>query len=100
MYLYILCRDCDICIYLYIYIYIYTHIFIHILLLSGFGAGLISLNSFISTGPYFDKKKGIALGITTAGSGLGALVVPHILRALFDEMDFSSALLLYGKYLR
>lgn len=58
---------------------------------------MMSLVSFTAYQNYFDKRKALALGITASGSGLGSLVVPILLRALFDFYPFQSAMLLFGK---
>lgn len=65
---------------------------------SGFGTGMISLVSFTAYAQYFDKRKALALGITASGSGVGTIILPAILRALFDSFPFPSAMLLYGKF--
>lgn len=64
---------------------------------TGTGAGMVTLATFTAYGAYFDKKKALSLGITAAGSGFGVMIVPSLLRALFDNFDFSSAILLYGR---
>lgn len=69
-------------------------------LVQGVGTGLCLLTALLVSGEYFEKRKALALGITAAGSGVGQLIVPYILRFLFDEMGFSNTMLLYGRYLK
>lgn len=47
--------------------------------------------------PYFNQRKALYLGVTGAGAGAGTLLLPFVLRALFDNYSFSGAMLLYGK---
>ena len=65
--------------------------------LTGIGTGMVMLTALMVTGDYFNRHKAVALGIAAAGSGVGQLVIPYVLRGLFDSMGFSGALLLYGK---
>jgi len=47
--------------------------------------------------PYFVKKKALAMGILAGvGGGAGNIILPNILHPLFDGMDYSGALLMYG----
>lgn len=58
---------------------------------------MTSMAAFLAPNPYFDKRAGLAIGIVSAGSGIGQLAVTAILRTLFDSFGFSGALLIYGK---
>lgn len=64
---------------------------------AGTGTGFVLLSAFLVSGDYFKKRKALALGIISAGSGVGVLIIPNLLRALFDYMGFTGALLLYGE---
>jgi len=63
---------------------------------AGFGRGVIIMTAVTSTTPYFRKYTGLAIGISTAGSGLVSLVLPLILRFLFDNLTYEGAMLMYG----
>ena len=52
--------------------------------------------SLVVVNEYFDKKRSIALGLSTAGSSVGAFVVPHLMEFLFDQFGFSGGLLVLG----
>lgn len=58
----------------------------------------MTLTCYSATPPYFRKKRGLALAITSSGGGGGIIVVPFVLRFLFESFSFSSAMLLYGKF--
>ena len=65
---------------------------------AGWASGLITLSAFTAYGPYFDKKKAISVGISGSGSGLGTIIIPIILRTLFDNYSFTGAMLIFCKY--
>lgn len=58
---------------------------------------MINLSTYTASGPYFNKKKALAIGLSTAGAGAGLLVVPVVLRLFFNNFPFSGAMTLYGK---
>ena len=58
---------------------------------------MTSLSVYTAYNGYFDKKKALSLGLTTGGSGVGVILIPIMLRMLFDNFSFSGAILLYGK---
>ena len=65
--------------------------------LTGIGSGMANLSVFTAYNGYFDKWKALSIGLTTAGSGIGTILIPLLLRMLFDNFSFSGAILLYGK---
>ena len=67
---------------------------------SGLGNGLLAMVCFLVSGQYFIKNKALAIGIVSAGSGIGTITLPYIMRAFYDNFDFSGASLLYGKIKR
>ena len=38
-----------------------------------------------STGQYFNKKRGAAMGVAVAGSSLGGVIFPYVLRYPYSE---------------
>ena len=48
----------------------------------GISTGCTYIASLIIIAEYFDKKRGIATGITMAGSGVGSFVFPRLLKEL------------------
>jgi len=57
---------------------------------------MVSLSAFTAFGPYFNKRKALAMGLAAAGSGFGTMIMPNMLRALFDNFGFTGALIVYG----
>ena len=64
--------------------------------ISGLGSGMVKLSAFTACYPYFNKKKALAIGLATSGSGVGTIAPPLLLRFLFDNYSFSGAIILYG----
>lgn len=62
----------------------------------GIGNGMVGLTCFLVTGQYFKKRKALAVGIVASGSGVGTIVLPYIMRGLYDNFDYTGATLLYG----
>ena len=50
----------------------------------------------VVVGEYFGKRRGIAVGLATAGSGLGAFLGPPLMMFLFERYGFFSGLLIIG----
>ena len=69
-----------------------------IVCLKGFGADTVIITALLVSGPYFRKRKALAIGLIASGSGVGTILLPNILQPLFEYMDFSGALLTYGKF--
>ena len=63
---------------------------------AGFGGSLVYSPALVVVGEYFEKRRGVAVGMTTAGSGIGAFVGPPLLVFLFERYGFFSALLIVG----
>lgn len=57
----------------------------------GLGLGILSPSTFMIINSYFTTKKPIAVGITLAGTGIGQIVVPHIVSYLLDNFEFEFA---------
>lgn len=62
----------------------------------GLGLGLIVPSQFMAITQYFTTKKGRAVGIAVAGTGIGQMIMPHIVRYLLEEYAFSGAALIIG----
>ncbi|KAI0238357.1 Monocarboxylate transporter 12 [Lamellibrachia satsuma] len=65
-------------------------------LMAGFGGSLVYSPGLVVVGEYFEKRRGVAVGMATAGSGVGAFVGPPLLVFLFERYGFFSALLIFG----
>jgi predicted MFS family arabinose efflux permease len=57
-------------------------------IIGGISTGCCYLASLIIIPEYFDKRRGIATGITMAGSGVGSFVLPPVIRALIKANDW------------
>lgn len=62
-------------------------------LFCGLGQGLIAPSTFMAINSYFTTKRGRAVGVSLAGSGLGQMMIPHIVRVFLDKYGFRSAVL-------
>lgn len=53
--------------------------------ISGIGASLTYLPSIIIISEYFDIRLGIALGLSSAGFGIGTFSLPQLMEYLFEN---------------
>ncbi|XP_064615784.1 monocarboxylate transporter 9-like [Liolophura sinensis] len=63
---------------------------------SGIGGGFSFLASVTMVTHYFDKRRSIALGITSSGVGFGQFLFPALIRWLYQSYDWSGVLLILG----
>ncbi|CAF1233268.1 unnamed protein product [Rotaria sordida] len=61
--------------------------------IGGIGMGLVYLPSIVMVGYYFEKKRAIATGIVTAGTGIGSIIFGPFSRFLFDKLGWKYGLL-------
>ncbi|XP_055920532.1 monocarboxylate transporter 12 [Eupeodes corollae] len=59
----------------------------------GVGQGLIAPSTFMAINSYFTTKRGRAVGVSLAGSGLGQMMIPHLVRICLDKFGFRVAVL-------
>lgn len=62
----------------------------------GFGLGLIVPSSFMAINQYFTTKKGRAVGFAVAGTGLGQMIMPHVVTILLEKIGFNNTVLVMG----
>lgn len=60
----------------------------------GIGICLFFISSIVAVGLYFTKKRAIATGIATSGSGLGVIIYPYLTESLFTIYDWRNTLLI------
>ncbi|GKZ76443.1 hypothetical protein AnigIFM56816_006708 [Aspergillus niger] len=65
-------------------------------LLLGIGSCLSYMPSMIVPPTWFSKRRGLALGIISAGTGIGGLVFAPVIQACIDTMGFRDTLRLVG----
>lgn len=63
---------------------------------SGLGRSLTYTPSLLIVGYYFNKKRGVAVGLSTSGVGFGTFVCPPLFEFLFDYYGFEGAFLIMG----
>lgn len=69
-----------------------TFHFYYVLL--GIGVGLAMSAAFVALNHYFTKKRGQAVGLSMAGTAMGMLVMPQLIRLLLEEFSFRGAVLI------
>ncbi|KAI1810609.1 MFS general substrate transporter [Poronia punctata] len=57
--------------------------------LSGLGAGIYFTPAVSVVGTYFDKKRGLAIGLATTGNSVGGMIYPLLVRELIPKMGFA-----------
>ena len=57
------------------------------------GLGLIAPSTFMAINSYFSNKRGRAVGVSLAGSGVGQIFIPHLVRLYKDHYGFRGAVL-------
>lgn len=62
----------------------------------GLGLGLINPSSFLAVNSYFSSKRGRAVGLALAGTGVGQMIMPYVVRILLDEYGFKGTTLIMG----
>ena len=63
---------------------------------TGLGLGFNYTSGFIIISQYFDKRKGLALSLTSVANGASDLIFPPLLVFLAKEYDFSGMFLIMG----
>ncbi|XP_021365486.1 monocarboxylate transporter 12-like [Mizuhopecten yessoensis] len=63
-------------------------------LFCGLGKSLAYTPGLVIVGQYFKKKRGLAVGLATAGGGVGTLLIPPAINRLFKELRFTGAMMI------
>ncbi|XP_062700036.1 uncharacterized protein LOC109402075 [Aedes albopictus] len=71
-----------------------AHILATYSVINGIGVGLATSAAFVALNHYFSKKRGQAVGLSMAGTALGMLIMPQLVRFLLETYDFRGAVLL------
>ncbi|KAF4455584.1 hypothetical protein F53441_2108 [Fusarium austroafricanum] len=64
----------------------YWHLMITQGVITGIGGGIIFAPSLALVATYFEKRRGIAIGLVTTGNSLGGTVYPLVVRALLPKI--------------
>uniref|UniRef100_A0AAG5DNP6 Major facilitator superfamily (MFS) profile domain-containing protein n=1 Tax=Anopheles atroparvus TaxID=41427 RepID=A0AAG5DNP6_ANOAO len=70
-----------------------AHILATYSVVNGIGVGLATSAAFVALNHYFAKKRGQAVGLSMAGTALGMLIMPQLVRLLLELYGFRGALL-------
>lgn len=62
--------------------------------INGIGVGLATSAAFVALNHYFKYKRGQAVGLSMAGTALGMLIMPQLVRVLLEAYGFRGAVLL------
>lgn len=62
--------------------------------MTGIGVGLATSAAFVALNHYFKKRRGQAVGLSMAGTALGMLIMPQLVRILLETFGFRGAVLL------
>lgn len=62
--------------------------------LGGVGRSFAYTPGLIIVGYYFNKRRGIAVGLATSGVGLGCFVFPPLIELMFNSYGFSRTLII------
>ncbi|KUL83543.1 hypothetical protein ZTR_10578 [Talaromyces verruculosus] len=54
----------------------------------GLGAGGIFTTSLVCVGQWFVKQRGLAMGVTVAGSSIGGVIFPFFLKLVMEDVGF------------
>lgn len=67
------------------------HLWLIFGLIGGLGAGANALPYMRTIAAWFDRSRGLAIGLTLAGAGLGYTYVPPLLRFVIDDYSWRAA---------
>uniref|UniRef100_A0A182PPC2 Major facilitator superfamily (MFS) profile domain-containing protein n=1 Tax=Anopheles epiroticus TaxID=199890 RepID=A0A182PPC2_9DIPT len=70
-----------------------AHILATYSVINGIGVGLATSAAFVALNHYFAKKRGQAVGLSMAGTALGMLIMPQLVRILLELYGFRGAVL-------
>ncbi|XP_053658930.1 uncharacterized protein LOC128707996 [Anopheles marshallii] len=70
-----------------------AHILATYSVVNGVGVGLATSAAFVALNHYFAKKRGQAVGLSMAGTALGMLIMPQLVRILLELYGFRGAVL-------
>ncbi|XP_068159109.1 monocarboxylate transporter 9 [Drosophila tropicalis] len=71
-----------------------AHILSTYSVINGIGVGLSTSAAFVALNHYFKHKRGQAVGLSMAGTAMGMLIMPQLVRVLLEAYNFSGAVLL------
>ncbi|KAF2885574.1 hypothetical protein ILUMI_20597 [Ignelater luminosus] len=73
-----------------------VHLIISYSVFTGLGLGLIMPSTFVAVNEYFSTRKSQAVGLSMAGTGVGQMLMPQVVRFLLDEYGYQGTTLVLG----
>lgn len=61
---------------------------------SGLGLGFLYPSTFVAVNSYFSSKRGIAVGWSVTGTGVGQMLLPILVGYLLEEFGFRQTILI------
>lgn len=58
--------------------------------------GLMNPATFIAVHSYFSTRRGQAVGLAMAGTGIGQMAMPHVVRMILENYGFRGSILIMG----
>ncbi|XP_048363003.1 monocarboxylate transporter 14 isoform X1 [Sphaerodactylus townsendi] len=63
---------------------------------AGIGSGMVYLPAVVMVGEYFQKRRALAQGLSTTGTGFGAFLMTILLKYLCVEFGWRGAMIIHG----
>lgn len=63
---------------------------------SGIGSGMVYLPAVVMVGQYFHKRRALAQGLSTTGTGFGTFLITVLLKYLCEEFGWRNAMIIQG----
>lgn len=67
-------------------------------LMGGIGFGLMYLSAYVMIGHYFEKRRALATGLTSCGSGVGTFVFAPLSMSLIDTYGWKGAMMVISGF--
>ncbi|XP_063162730.1 monocarboxylate transporter 14 isoform X2 [Candoia aspera] len=72
------------------------YLFITFGIIAGIGSGMVYLPAVVMVGQYFQKRRALAQGLSTTGTGFGAFLMTALLKYLCVEFGWRNAVFIHG----
>ncbi|XP_053567434.1 monocarboxylate transporter 14 [Bombina bombina] len=63
---------------------------------AGIGSGMVYLPAVVIVGQYFQKRRALAQGLSTTGTGFGTFLITVLLKYLCEEFGWRNAMIIQG----
>ncbi|XP_051837578.1 monocarboxylate transporter 12 [Antechinus flavipes] len=74
------------------------HLYLTLGVLTGLGFALCYSPAIAMVGKYFNKRRALAYGIATSGSGIGTFILAPVVQLLIEQFSWRGALLILGGF--